>query len=32
MNQFPWDVSIGLGVILLGTLYCIIYILLLDKK
>jgi hypothetical protein len=27
MNQFPWGVSILLGVGLVGTLFCIIYIL-----
>lgn len=31
MNSFPWGVSIGLGVVLFGTLCCIIYILLLDS-
>lgn len=31
MNQFPWGVSIGLGIVLSATLYCIVYILLLDK-
>lgn len=31
MNDFPWGVSIGLGIVLLGTLCCIVYILLLDK-
>lgn len=30
MNQFPWGVSIGLGIVLLGTLWCIIYIMRLD--
>jgi hypothetical protein len=31
MNDFPWGVSIGLGIVLLGTLFCIVYILLLDS-
>jgi len=31
MTNFPWGVSIGLGIILLGTLSCIVYILLLDS-
>ncbi len=31
MNDFPWGVAIGLGIVLFGTLCCIIYILLLDK-
>lgn len=32
MNVFPWGVSIGLGLVLIGTLYCIFYILTLDKR
>jgi len=31
MTDFPWGVSIGLGIVLLGTLCFIIYIMLLDK-
>jgi preprotein translocase subunit Sss1 len=31
MNDFPWGVSIGLGIVLLGTLSFIVYIMLLDK-
>ena len=31
MTDFPWGVSIGLGIVLLGTLSFIIYIMLLDK-
>lgn len=31
MDDFPYDVSIGLGLVLLGTLWCIIYILRLDS-
>jgi hypothetical protein len=31
MNDFPWGVSIGLGFVLVFVIYCIIYILLLDK-
>lgn len=30
MNTFPWGVSIGLGFVLLGTLCCIIYIMMID--
>jgi hypothetical protein len=30
MNQFPWGVAIGLGIVLLGTLCCIVYIMMLD--
>jgi hypothetical protein len=30
MNDFPWGVSIGLGLVLLGTLSFIIYIMMLD--
>jgi preprotein translocase subunit Sss1 len=30
MNDFPWGVAIGLGIILLGTLGCIVYIMMLD--
>jgi hypothetical protein len=30
MNDFPWGVSIGLGIILLGTLSFLIYIMMLD--
>jgi hypothetical protein len=30
MNNFPWGVSIGLGLVLLGTLSFIIYIMMLD--
>jgi hypothetical protein len=30
MNDFPWGVAIGLGIILLGTLCCIVYIMMLD--
>lgn len=30
MDNFPWGVAIGLGVILLGTLCFIIYIMMLD--
>ena len=30
MNQFPWGVSIGLGIVLLGTLSFLIYIMMLD--
>ena len=30
MNDFPWGVSIGLGIVLLGTLSFIIYIMMLD--
>lgn len=30
MNDFPWGVSIGLGIVLLGTLFCIVYIMMLD--
>lgn len=30
MDQFPWGVSIGLGIVLLGTLVAICYILVLD--
>lgn len=31
MTDFPWGVSIGLGLVLLGTLGCIVYICLLDS-
>jgi hypothetical protein len=31
MTDFPWGVSIGLGIVLLGTLSFIVYIMLLDK-
>jgi hypothetical protein len=31
MTDFPWGVSVGLGVVLLFTLSVIVYILLLDK-
>ena len=31
MNEFPWGVTIGLGIVLCLTISCIIYILLLDK-
>jgi hypothetical protein len=31
MTDFPWGVSIGLGVVLLGTLSIIVWILLLDN-
>lgn len=31
MTEFPWGVSIGLGLILTFVLCCIIYILLLDN-
>ena len=31
MTDFPWDVSIGLGLVLLGTLWVIVYILRLDS-
>jgi preprotein translocase subunit Sss1 len=31
MTDFPWSVSIGLGIVLLGTLSFIVYIMLLDK-
>lgn len=30
MDSFPWGVAIGLGIVLLGTLVAICYILLLD--
>lgn len=30
MNDFPWGVAIGLGIVLLGTLWCIVYIMMLD--
>jgi hypothetical protein len=30
MTDFPWGVSIGLGLVLLGTLGCIVYIFRLD--
>jgi preprotein translocase subunit Sss1 len=30
MNNFPWDIIIGLGVVLSGTIGFIVYILLLD--
>jgi hypothetical protein len=30
MNDFPWGVSIGLGIVLLGTLSFLIYIMMLD--
>jgi hypothetical protein len=30
MDSFPWGVCIGLGIVLLGTLVAICYILLLD--
>ena len=30
MNDFPWGVSIGLGIVLLGTLSFIVYIMLLG--
>jgi len=30
MNDFPWGVSIGLGIILLGTLSFLTYIMMLD--
>ncbi len=30
MTDFPWGVSIGLGIVLLGTLSFIVYIMLLD--
>jgi len=30
MNEFPWGVAIGLGIVLVGTLACIIYIIMLD--
>jgi hypothetical protein len=31
MSQLPWDIIIGLGIILLGTLWVIFYILRLDS-
>lgn len=31
MNDFPYDVTIGLGLVLLGTLWIIVYILRLDS-
>jgi len=31
MTDFPWGVSIGLGIVLLGTLSFIVYIMLIDK-
>jgi len=31
MTDFPWGVSIGLGIVLLGTLGFIVYIFLLDS-
>jgi hypothetical protein len=31
MTDFPWGVSIGLGIVLLGTLGCIVYICFLDS-
>ena len=30
IHDFPWGVTIGLGVVLLGTLFVIVYILRLD--
>ena len=30
MNDFQWEVAIGLGIVLSGTLGCIVYILMLD--
>jgi hypothetical protein len=30
MNDFPWGVAIGLGIVLLGTLCFIVYIMMLD--
>ncbi len=30
MNNFPWGVSIGLGIVLLGTLSFLVYIMMLD--
>lgn len=30
MTDFPWGVSIGLGIVLLGTLAFIVYIMMLD--
>lgn len=30
MNDFPWGVAIGLGIVLLGTLSFIVYIMMLD--
>jgi hypothetical protein len=30
MNDFPWGVAIGLGIVLSGTLGCIVYIMMLD--
>lgn len=32
MTDFPWGVSIGIGIVLLGTLSFIIYIFNLDNK
>ena len=31
MTDFPWGVTIGIGLVLCFTIYCIAYILLLDK-
>jgi hypothetical protein len=31
MNEIPWDIIIGLGVVLSGTMGFMVYILLLDK-
>jgi hypothetical protein len=31
MNDFPYGVTIGLGLVLIFTLSCIVYILMLDK-
>ncbi len=30
MNEFPWGVAIGLGIVLMGTLGCIVYIMMID--
>jgi hypothetical protein len=30
MNEFPWDIAIGLGIVLLGTLAIIVWVLMYD--
>jgi hypothetical protein len=30
MTEFPWDIAIGLGIVLLGTLAIIVWVLLYD--
>jgi hypothetical protein len=30
MNDFPWDIAIGLGIVLLGTLAIIAWVLMYD--